>query len=460
MIVTPIGRSARRSACLLAALLGLVSAASAQGQERVPADPTLTLRHAVDLALDYHPSVRAARAAERGAAARAGGANAEWWPSLLADGSVFRYQKQMLVFPIHALSQEAFVFDRTLVQGGLRLGWTLFDGFGRSSRAKGARAQQQAAGAWVESSEMALIAEVSITYLEVLSARGILDAQLRSLAALDAERERVARLLEQGQAAEVERLRVEAAYAEAEAERIAAAQALDTAERALARMLGVEAGAARAERLESVRLSDGAVDEDRAALIDRFEASNPDLAAARSLREAAERARGAASATWWPRLDVAGTYLLFGSKEFEFEGEWQAGVRLSYPLFTGGARSNAVSEAGARAAEAVEQLELVRLRGYDAVDRALARVHEQRARVEALSRAAEHLAEVARIEQLALDTGRGTQTDYLRAEASLRRARAAVVQARHAEIAARVELARTVGDLTPHWLSTMLETTR
>ena len=60
----------------------------------------------------------------------------------------------------------------------------------------------------------------------------------------------------------------------------------------------------------------------------------------------------------------------------------------------------------------------------------------------------------------ALDAGRGTQTDYLRAEASLRRAQAAVIQSHHAEIAARVELARTVGDLTPHWLSAMLETAR
>jgi outer membrane protein len=454
------GRTFRWSACVLATLLGLGSEAPAQEPEHAPTDSTLTLQLAVDLALEFHPSVRAARAAERGAAARAGGASAEWWPSLQADGSLFQYQRDMLVFPIHELSPDAFQFDRTLIQGGLQLGWTLFDGFGRSSRVKGAEAERRAAVAHVEASEAALLAEVSITYLEVLSARGILDAQLQSLAALAAERERVARLLDQGQAAEVEWLRVEAAYAEAEAERIAAAQALDTAERALARMLGVGVDATSAERLESVRLADTAADQDRAALLDRFEASNPDLAAARSMREAAERARGAASATWWPRFEVAGAYQLFTSPDLEFQDLWQIGLRLSYPLFTGGARSNAVTEAGAQASEAEERLELVRLRGHDAVDRALARVQEQSARVEALSRAAEHLVEVARIEQLALEAGRGTQTDYLRAEASVRRAQAAVIQARHAEIAARVELARTVGELTPHWLSTMLETVR
>jgi outer membrane protein TolC len=452
------GPGAGRGLGLAAAVcVGWLAAAPAAPAQQADPPGRLTLDRAVELALDYHPSVRAARAAERGAAARAGGASSEWWPSLQADGSLFQYQKDMLVFPIHELSPDAFVFDRTLIQGGLQLGWTLFDGFGRSSRAKGARAQQQAAESRVESSEAALLADVSITYLEVLSAHGILEAQQQSLAALAAERERVGHLLEQGQAAEVERLRVEAAYAEAEAERIAAERALDTAERALARMLGLRAGTVRADRLVPVRLA-GIATEDRTALIDRFEAANPDLAAARSLRDAAERAHGAATATWWPRFDVAGSYQLFTSPAFEVQDLWQIGVRLSYPLFTGGARSNAVSAAGAQAAEAVEQLELARLHGHDAVDRALSRVQEQSARVDALARAAEHLAEVARIEQLALDAGRGIQTDYLRAEASLRRARAAVVQARHAEIAARVELARVVGDLSPHWLAAMLET--
>ena len=445
---------------LVATLLAFAPAAQAQEREPNPADSMLTLDEAVSLALEFHPSVRAARAAERGAAARAGGVKSEWWPSLRADGSVVQYQRDMLVFPIHEVSQDAFVFDRTLIQGGLQLGWTLFDGFGRRSRARSAQAQRQAAGARVEASEAALLAEVSVTYLEALSARGVLEAQLQSLAALGAERERVERLLEQGQAAEVELLRVEAAYAQAEADRIAAAQELDTAERSLARMLGLDADAVRADRLAPVRLVPGAAVEDRAVLIERYEADSPELAAAQSVREAAEQAKGAASATWWPRFDVAGGYQLFTSPDLDVHDLWQIGLRLSYPLFTGGARSNAVSEAGAQAAEAEEQLELVRLRGHDAVDRALARVREQSARVEALGRAADHLAEVARIEHLALEAGRGTQTDYLSAEAALRRARATVVRARHGEIAARVELARTVGELTPQWLSTMLEIAR
>jgi len=52
-----------------------------------------------------------------------------------------------------------------------------------------------------------------------------------------------------------------------------------------------------------------------------------------------------------------------------------------------------------------------------------------------------------------VQVGSGTETDYLDAEATLLSNRAALVQARHAEIAARIELARVTGVLTPEWLT-------
>ena len=51
-----------------------------------------------------------------------------------------------------------------------------------------------------------------------------------------------------------------------------------------------------------------------------------------------------------------------------------------------------------------------------------------------------------------MQVGSGTETDYLDAEAALLSNRAALVQARNAEIAARVELARVTGQLDAGWL--------
>jgi outer membrane protein TolC len=67
------------------------------------------------------------------------------------------------------------------------------------------------------------------------------------------------------------------------------------------------------------------------------------------------------------------------------------------------------------------------------------------------------LEEVVRIQKLLLETGQGTQTDYLDAEADLLAARASLSQARLGEVEARADLARAAGQLTPAWIEENVE---
>ncbi len=438
--------------------MALVLPAQLAAQTLTDSASVLTLDHAVALALEAHPALRAALATEAEATARVREANAQWFPQLNARATMTRFQEPMLVFPLHELDVSAFPdFERTLVQGGLDLGWLLFDGGGRRARIRGAQSQGHLAEAGTAAATMELIASVTRAYLGVLSAAGVLDALDDNLAALTAERARVERTFEAGGAAEVEVLRVEAALAQAEAERITTAARLDAVERSLARLLTVEPSATRAARLRPVTLADSSL-APRAVLMAQLEEANPDVLRADRGVETAEWARRAAQAAWFPRLDAVGSYAMWGSTAGDYVFEWQVGVRLSYPLFVGGARTGAVAGASARAAYAREQARLVRLRMADSLDRALTGVDEQRARATAVARAVAQLAEVARIEQLALEAGAGTQTEFLRAQADLRRARATLVEARYAEILTRVDLARSTGALSPAWLTTVLET--
>jgi outer membrane protein TolC len=88
----------------------------------------------------------------------------------------------------------------------------------------------------------------------------------------------------------------------------------------------------------------------------------------------------------------------------------------------------------------------------DEAETAMASVREARALREALELAAAQSEEVARIEALALEAGAGVQTDFLGAQAELFQARAALAQARHREVLARIQLARVKGELTLGWI--------
>jgi outer membrane protein len=438
--------------------VGLPSAGRAQ--EAVRQDG-LTLSEAVVLALETHPSLGAARAGEDAAAAALGQAKSSWWPQLASEAGLTRFQEPMVVAPIHGFTQDQFErieFQKTLIQGNASLAWTVFDGGARVNAIRGARAGAAAASAGRAASEMALTAQVTRAYLEVLTASGVLDAQRQRINALQAERRRVDQLLTEGQAAQVELLRVDAALANAEAQQVATRTRLDLAERELARLTGLAPNDTRFERLRPIRLSGRAIIEDRVSLTERARANNPELERSHQNLEAAEAGRRVARAAWIPAVNLGGMYQLFSSDAWNTTTEWNLGIAVSYPLFTGGARSSAVGRAAAEVRLAREELRLAEFGVEEEVDRALNAAIDSRALVSALRRAVQLQTEVARIEQLSLEAGAGTQTDYLRAEADLARARSALIEAEHAEIAARVELARVLGDLTTEWLSMNVET--
>lgn len=436
---------------LLGLALGLTGPVQATAQAE-----RLTLHDAVGLALDFHPRVAAARAARHGSAAMLGTAKAERIPTAAAEGEVTRYQLPMLVAPLHELTATTLPqFDPALVRGRVTAGYTLFDGGRRGATIDQAEAGERSAAAGVAVAELAVMEEVTLAYLEVLSAEGVADADRRRVESLEAEKQRAEQLLAEGRAARVEVLRVDAALASARADRIATDTDLDLSRRRLARLLGVPFESIAASQLVAVTAVDApAVGDD---LLTTARLTNPDLDRARQRAAADSSGERAARATWFPTLRLNGAYLLYGTTTGNFTAEWQAGLVLSYPLFTGGARTNQIRLAEARATQAREEVRQVELQVEAAIDGALARFRESEARVTALTAATEHFAEVARIEQLSLTTGGGTQTDYLAAEAALFRVRADLVRARHAAIGARVSLARVSGELSVEWLDAFLE---
>jgi outer membrane protein len=422
-------------------------------------DSTLSLSEVVRRALDHDPSLQASAATGDAARAAVGEARARWFPVVALSGSATQYQEPMIATPIHGFEPDRIPpFDETLFQAGVTLQYTLLDGGARGARLRGARARSDAALAALDDAAQGVVARGVRGYLAVLGARQVLDAHDRRLAALDAELGRVRLRRDAGRAADVEVLRVEATLAAARAERVRAAAGLDVAERELARLVGVPHDSARADRLIAVRGGDAPVPA-REDLMTRALAASPALERARREQAAAAAGRAIAGAARWPTLDLFGAYMDRGGLDTEHQLEWNVGVQLSYPIFTGGAVSGAAARADAESRAAAERVRAVEQQVAGDVDRALAAVDEAGARVVSLETAVARFAEVARIELLRLDAGSGTQTDYLGAEADLLAARAALADARHGAIAARAELARVIGALDLAWVDQLVEMT-
>jgi len=444
------------------ALACLPTGVAAQGGVPARTQPNghLTLAEAVALALDTHPSLGQARAQRDAAAAGVALARGALLPSLSSQGSLARFQEPMVVAPLHGFDPaRPPTFDRSLVQGTLALSYTVFDGGARRARRAGAGIGEEAAALGEERGAMDVTLQVSAAYLEVLTGRELVSAARRQQEALEAERARVAQFLEEGKAARVDLLRVEAALSRARASDIAAGADLDAAWGRLARLLGMEEEELRGRNLASVALApapDLSLEEAMAAALGR----SPEMALARKEVAGSAAEARSARAAWFPRVEAGGQLQSFGTVDGGHAQEWNAILRISYPLFTGGARGGEVERAAARELQASEGLRLAEMRVADQVDEALAALAGTRAMRHALSLAVEQSEEVSRIEALALEAGAGVQTDYLRAEADLLEARAALARARHGEILARIGLARAMGDLDLGWLDETLEVVR
>ncbi|HSG47636.1 MAG TPA: TolC family protein [Longimicrobiales bacterium] len=415
-----------------------------------------TLQEALERAVEVHPSLARARAAADAAASGVDGARGALFPTLAVRGSGIRFQEPMLVAPLHRFDPTAVPdFDETLLQGTLGMDWTLFDGGRRGAGVDAARARASVTDEGVREAEAVVLQRTAEAYLSVLTARERVAAQDRHQAALEAERDRSARLVTEGAAPELELLRAEAELASARAEREAGRQALRLALDPLARLLDLPADQVEAGALTPPPLPGEPPPPTPST--DTLLAGAPTVAAARGQMAAAEAELAVARSAWLPTLSAAGGYNLFAGGGVSPVAEWQGGLQLSYPLLTGGSRGSAVDASRASLRQARARVEEVAEEAALAADAARAAEVEARARVEALEAAVSRFAELARVERLALEEGVGMQSDWLRAEAGLLQARAGLAEARHRVVSARIAWARATGRLDLRGITELLE---
>ncbi len=428
------------------AVVVTLSAFHALGQNRV------TIDEAVRSSLDANPTVAAASARLRGARAAVEEAEAARQPRVSLSASLFQYEDPMVVTPIHGFGTGQFPeFDDTLIQSALNFEYLLWDGGARSARIGASESQAGVADLTVRSVREALMLRTAAVYLGALSRESVITSLDARAAALDAEERRVRALIDVGRAAEVDRLRIQAAIASAEAER----EAVESDLRASLLELGRLIDQAEVPSVVDVTLSGDALS-DRKELENRLLENNPRVRRAREIVGSRIAERKIARATYLPQVQAAGSWLQFGDDSLSFDHEWNLGLRVRVPLWDGGATAARVAQATAAVLAAEEDVRVEEDLALDHLDRSVAAVERNRAVEQSLEVAVDRFEEVVRIENLRLRTGAGTQREYLDAEADLFEAKAGLANARYNTILSRIELAHVLGELTPQWFSTHL----
>jgi outer membrane protein len=225
--------------------------------------------------------------------------------------------------------------------------------------------------------------------------------------------------------------------------------------RVLARLMGVDPATVSPDALADVTVRDTP----RAERDDGI-ALSPIIRQADRAAVAAEAHLSEERAGRLPTVQAGAGLLDFGTLDGSHVLEWQAGLQVSWPLFTGGARSSSVRRAQAELVAARSDADAARLEVAQAVDAAETAVVEADARTAALAVAVTQWEEVARIEALALEAGSGVQGDLLRAQAGLFQARAGHAQAGYDAVLSRIRLARAEGTLDGSWIDEALEASR
>lgn len=393
----------------------------------------LELEAAVDRALARSPELSAAVSSETAAEARRRKAASTWWPRLEVSAS-YLARTPVADLPIELPALPGIppvppIDDLHHFQGGLRLGYRLFD-FSRGALIDAAEHEATAEQARTRETRSELAFRVRATYLSALFAKEVRKLSEESLSVSERE---VARAEAQaaggtGTAVAVAQAKVRRAALAAQAARAASEERRWLGQ--LSKLVGEEleiggdlaVWAARETRLPDL---------DDAPAMERFGA----------LEAAAESAASSHRRGWLPVVSLTAAALLQYPNAFELElgPSFEAGASLTWSFFDGGQRSASIDEAQAHAERARAGATAAR----EALDRREIDLTARRTTAEAeLASARDRLEQNAtylRVARSAVEAGTGTELDVHQAQLGVDQAEIALREAQLALALIRAE---------------------
>ncbi|GMU65535.1 MAG: transporter [Acidobacteriota bacterium] len=444
-----------RIATTVAALAAAVSAPPAAAAE-------LDLPRAVELAFANNPALAAAREVRSQVEGGIVEAKADAFPQIALDSSWGQSRSPSLLnspdfedileqFPGGSFEPSTQELSRAVIEVTQPI-WT----FGKVRAAIDlAELVADAAGAQVSTAELDTGNAVAEAYYRLLAAR-------EGLTTIEADREfrrrdleRVASLLEIGEATELEQLRAGAALAEVEPEVAARQGQVAVAETTLRRLLALPPG----EPLELVEVEQ-ALPEAPAVepLVEAGLAARPELADLGYQAAIFEKRKTVTRADGKPQVEFTGHW---GREVREIENvddplysTWAFGVGLRWEFFDGGRRRGQVAQLESERRQVELQLEDLRARIRLEIDQARSDYQTAIARAAAAEASAAAAREALRVARESYEQGVANQTDLLDAQSRATQAETIAVSSFYEALIQASRLARAVGRLpTAGWSS-------
>ena len=418
--------------------------------DSVPAGP-LALPDLVDLALCRNPATAAAWASVRSAAAGVGIARAANLPT--ASVSVGPTLSRTDFFRNDSFTTGSQTFTSTSggtdlgATAGLALDYLIFDFGGRRARIDGARASQAAALANFADTAQGVALDTVTAFNAVVANRASVTAARASIEFARSSFNTARAREVAGVATPSDRLQARSSLAQAELTLTQAEGNLRTSQGQLSTVVSLPPTArldlAPPPALPATARLTGDVD----ALIAEAERLRPDILSQRAQLDAAQAQVRVAQSDLRPSVSANANNnvsVLGGNND---RNTASVGVSLNVPLFNGGARRYAVTQAEAerdRAAAIAEQIRqqagLDVFTQHTALDTAIRSLATARVLVESSIAAAD-------IAQGRYRAGVGTFTDLLNAQSQLASARQQLVQAEFDVRSGQARLARAIGGI-------------
>ncbi len=427
----------------------------AQSRSESWAGGRLSVREAVQMALDRNPDLRSARARVETARAGFEASEAALWPRLSADLTLLHSDAPSTYLfksiDAHNLApgtdfNNPGSIDNT--EAGLGASWNLWNG-GRDRLAlEASRADVSMQNQGVLATQNLLVMAVVAACLDARAARELSASDDASLHSIESQLSEVRARVEQGVALRSDQLSLEVRLAEARERKLRTELGMRLALATLRNLLALEGDVSI--ELGHEPFDQGNLPDSLAAAREQAFAQRPELRFAKHSLERADLEIESARRAWLPRLDLQGR-LYADENAYSLDlGESNSTVALSlsYPLFEGGARRAELMRAKANRLEfSAAELKARSSIGLE-VELAWLRRVEASARVEVAAQALGAGQESLQLVEKQFRSGAATVTRFLEAEAARSEMESSLIRARLDLERSEAELARALGNHT------------